>query len=67
MKREVAMRSSRLTMLPLLLAFGLLSCAAQVGKPATEFRGVDLTDQSVRLSDFKGNRSLVLVFYVNHG
>ncbi len=43
------------------------SSVSMLGKSAPEFGLVDLSDHLVKLSDFKGQQRVVLVFYVNHG
>ncbi len=43
------------------------SAASLLGKAAPEFGLVDLSDNLVKLREFKGRQNVVLVFYVNHG
>lgn len=50
-----------------LVALSLLSaCAAAQPTPAPQFALLDQGDRQVRLSDFKGRKHVVLVFYWNH-
>ena len=55
----------KLTVLLLLLAaLGLMmGCASMAGKPAPDFRLFDDLNQFLKLSDYKGQANLILVFY----
>jgi peroxiredoxin len=56
----------------ILLAFTLLigcestGVSPKVGEIAPDFSLVDISKREVRLSDFNGNKNVVLVFYQNH-
>jgi len=39
----------------------------EVGDQAPEFSLVDVSGNEVRLSDFKGKKNVVLIFYEEHG
>ena len=38
----------------------------QIGDPAPDFSLVDVSGRRIRLSDYKGRKNLVLVFYARH-
>ena len=53
----------------------LVSCASTTQSPepslkegntAPDFSLIDVSGNEVRLSDFKGNKKVVLIFYTNH-
>jgi peroxiredoxin len=49
----------------LLLLGALFSDAgAQIGQPAPDFALADQNGRTVRLSDFRGKKSVVLAFYI---
>jgi peroxiredoxin Q/BCP len=53
-----------LTILILALAAGTAGGAPKVGQPAPEFVLNDQNGRPVRLSDFRGKKSVVLAFYI---
>jgi peroxiredoxin Q/BCP len=53
-----------LTILALALAAGSAGGPPKVGQPAPEFVLNDQNGRPVRLSDFRGKKSVVLAFYI---
>ena len=53
-----------ITMLALALAVGASGGPPQVGQPAPDFVLNDQNGRPVRLSDFRGKKSVVLAFYI---
>jgi len=56
-------------MVAVMIFVSLLPCAGNsetTGEPAPEFRATDVSGQTVRLSDFKERKNVLLVFYWNH-
>ena len=56
--------------LPLLIITLLFGCAStgpspEVGDNAPDFSIVDVSGNEIRLSDFKGKKNVVLVFYAD--
>ncbi len=49
----------------LVFSLSIAGCVA-VGKPAPDFTAQDLSNRPVRLSGFKAQSSVVLVFYYAH-
>ena len=71
--REVELMMKKALSLILLLAFAVVAAAQQpsapktqlkVGDAAPDFTLTDTEGNAVRLSDFKGKKSVVLAFYV---
>ncbi len=60
------MRSFRLGLMAIAWLLVAAGSAARVGQPAPDFSLPDVSNAQVKLSDFRGDRNLVLVFYVNH-
>jgi cytochrome oxidase Cu insertion factor (SCO1/SenC/PrrC family) len=64
----------KISLILLVIAF-LVSCAStgqspgpslKEGDTAPDFSLIDVSGNEVRLSDFKGNKKVVLIFYTNH-
>ena len=53
-----------ITFLVFALAAGFATGPAKVGQPAPDFVLNDQNGRSVRLSDFRGKKSVVLAFYI---
>jgi len=56
-----------LILLVLVLLFGCASTGQtpEMGEYAPDFNLVDVSGNEVRLSDFKGKKNVVLIFYLN--
>jgi len=63
----LSLRTPRLLTLFLAVAVALSACAmARTGQPAPDFRLVDVNDRIVALSELRGVKNVVFVFYVSH-
>ena len=68
-EKEGKMKKTGLILVVFALLFGCASTGQSpvVGKDAPDFSITDVSGDEVRLSDFKGKKNVVLVFYADSG